>query len=37
VRRCEPSSLTEALKQIIHGKQDLDFPWSPARVVCHDM
>jgi aconitate hydratase len=37
VRRCEPSSLTEALKQIIHGKQDLDFPWYPARVVCHDI
>ena len=37
VRRCEPSLLTEALKQIINGKQDLDFPWYPARVVCHDI
>ncbi|MCW9000602.1 MAG: Fe/S-dependent 2-methylisocitrate dehydratase AcnD, partial [Kangiellaceae bacterium] len=26
-----------ALKQIANGKQDLDFPWYPARVVCHDI
>jgi len=37
VRRCDPGSLTEALKQIIERKQDLDFPWYPARVVCHDI
>jgi len=37
VRRCPPESLTESLKQIIHGKQELDFPWFPARVVCHDI
>jgi len=37
VRRCEPSTLTESLTQIIEGKQDLDFPWYPARVVCHDI
>ena len=37
VRRCEPSSLTDSLKQIIEGKRDLDFPWYPARVVCHDI
>ena len=37
VRRCEPTSLTESLKQIIYRKQDLDFPWYPARVVCHDI
>ena len=37
VRRCDPESLTDALKQIIEGKQDLDFPWYPARVVCHDI
>ncbi len=37
VRRCEPSMLDDALKQIIERKQDLDFPWYPARVVCHDI
>jgi len=37
VRRCDPENLTESLKQIINGKQDLDFPWYPARVVCHDI
>ncbi|WGZ95622.1 MAG: Fe/S-dependent 2-methylisocitrate dehydratase AcnD [Candidatus Thiothrix putei] len=37
VRRCEPAMLTDSLKQLIEGKQDLDFPWYPARVVCHDI
>lgn len=37
VRRCEPEMLTDSLKQLIEGKQDLDFPWYPARVVCHDI
>mgnify|MGYP003571695507 CR=1 FL=1 len=37
VRRCDPDTLTDSLKQIIEGKQDLDFPWYPARVVCHDI
>lgn len=37
VRRCEPEKLTDALKQIIERKRDLDFPWFPARVVCHDI
>ncbi len=37
VRRCSPDSLTESLKQLIERKQDLDFPWYPARVVCHDI
>lgn len=37
VRRCNPAELTDALKQIIERKQDLDFPWYPARVVCHDI
>ncbi len=37
VRRCPPEELTDALKQHIEGKQDLDFPWYPARVVCHDI
>jgi iron-sulfur-dependent 2-methylisocitrate dehydratase len=37
VRRCDPAMLTEALKQLIERRQDLDFPWFPARVVCHDI
>ncbi|WP_298609268.1 Fe/S-dependent 2-methylisocitrate dehydratase AcnD [uncultured Thiothrix sp.] len=37
VRRCEPEALTDSLKQLIKRKQDLDFPWYPARVVCHDI
>ncbi len=37
VRRCDPALLSDALKQLIERKQDLDFPWYPARVVCHDI
>jgi aconitate hydratase len=37
VRRCDPVLLTDALKQLIERKRDLDFPWFPARVVCHDI
>ncbi len=37
VRRCDPATLTDSLKQIIERKRDLDFPWFPARVVCHDI
>jgi len=37
VRRCEPSALNASLKQIIERKRELDFPWFPARVVCHDI
>ncbi|MFS2026708.1 Fe/S-dependent 2-methylisocitrate dehydratase AcnD [Massilia sp. CT11-137] len=37
VRRCEPMALVPSLKQIVERKRDLDFPWFPARVVCHDI
>ncbi|MEC7613257.1 MAG: Fe/S-dependent 2-methylisocitrate dehydratase AcnD [Pseudomonadota bacterium] len=37
VRRCEPEALDAALGQLIKRKRDLDFPWFPARVVCHDI
>ncbi len=37
VRRCDPATLTASLSQIIERKRDLDFPWFPARVVCHDI
>ncbi|WPO49731.1 Fe/S-dependent 2-methylisocitrate dehydratase AcnD [Pseudomonas sp. S1Bt23] len=37
VRRCDPATLSASLKQLIERKRDLDFPWFPARVVCHDI
>lgn len=37
VRRCDPDMLTDCLTQIVERKRDLDFPWYPARVVCHDI
>jgi aconitate hydratase len=37
VRRCDPALLKDALAQLIERKRDLDFPWYPARVVCHDI
>lgn len=37
VRRCDPGLLEEALKQLIEHKREIDFPWYPARVVCHDI
>ena len=37
VRRCDPETLDASLLQLIERKRDLDFPWYPARVVCHDI
>ena len=37
VRRCDPATLNASLRQLIERKRDLDFPWYPARVVCHDI
>src|SRR3954466_9906796 len=37
VRRCDPAMLADALRQLVERRQDLDFPWFPARVVCHDI
>jgi iron-sulfur-dependent 2-methylisocitrate dehydratase len=37
VRRCDPATLTDSLRQLIERKRELDFPWFPARVVCHDI
>ncbi|ACC75733.1 2-methylisocitrate dehydratase, Fe/S-dependent (plasmid) [Paraburkholderia phymatum STM815] len=37
VRRCDPATLNDSLKQIVERKRELDFPWFPARVVCHDI
>lgn len=37
VRRAEPERLGEYLGQLIERKRELDFPWFPVRVVCHDI
>ena len=37
VRRCAPQDLTASLEQLVYRRRDLDFPWYPARVVCHDI
>jgi aconitase A len=37
VRRADPDKLDAYLGQLIARKRDLDFPWFPARVVCHDI
>jgi aconitate hydratase len=37
VRRADPAQLNAYLMQLIERKQELDFPWFPARVVCHDI
>lgn len=37
VRKADAENLTAYLTQLIERRQDLDFPWYPARVVCHDI
>ena len=37
VRRAEPDKLDAYLREIIERRRALDFPWYPARVVCHDI
>ena len=37
VRRADPAIVTECLQQIVEVKRERDFPWFPARVVCHDI
>ena len=37
VRKCPEDKLKDSLIQLIERKRDLDFPWFPARVVCHDI
>jgi iron-sulfur-dependent 2-methylisocitrate dehydratase len=37
VRRAEPARIDAFLAQLIERRRDLDFPWFPARVVCHDI
>src|SRR5690606_5745438 len=37
VRRAAPGMIEAYLGQLIERRRDLDFPWFPARVVCHDI
>ncbi|SAK56864.1 aconitate hydratase [Caballeronia hypogeia] len=37
VRRCDPAILEASLAQLVERKRERDFPWFPARVVCHDI
>ncbi|MBJ6978470.1 MULTISPECIES: Fe/S-dependent 2-methylisocitrate dehydratase AcnD [unclassified Luteimonas] len=37
VRRADPARVDDYLLQLIERRRDLDFPWFPARVVCHDI
>ncbi len=37
LRRAEPAIIRDCLVQLIERRRDLDFPWFPARVVCHDI
>ena len=37
VRKGEPDMVNAYLGQLIERKRDLDFPWFPVRVVCHDI
>lgn len=37
VRRADPARIDAFLSQLIERRRDLDFPWFPARVVCHDI
>ena len=37
VRRADPAIIEACLRQIAERRRELDFPWFPARVVCHDI
>ncbi|MGR8918911.1 MAG: Fe/S-dependent 2-methylisocitrate dehydratase AcnD [Gammaproteobacteria bacterium] len=37
VRKADPAIVRECLEQIVEVKRERDFPWYPARVVCHDI
>ena len=37
VRRADPAQLNDYLRQLIERQRDIDFPWFPVRVVCHDI
>lgn len=37
VRRADPAIVDDCLRQLIGRRRERDFPWFPARVVCHDI
>ena len=37
LRRADPAQLNDYLRQLIARRRDIDFPWYPVRVVCHDI
>ncbi|ODS66485.1 MAG: Fe/S-dependent 2-methylisocitrate dehydratase AcnD [Acidovorax sp. SCN 65-108] len=37
VRRADPATINDCLRQLVERRSDRDFPWYPARVVCHDI
>jgi len=37
VRMAEPVDIAACLAQLVERRRDMDFPWFPARVVCHDI
>jgi aconitase A len=37
VRKADPAIVNDCLIQLIERKRERDFPWYPARVVCHDI
>ena len=37
VRRADPARIDDYLGQLVRRERALDFPWFPARVVCHDI
>ncbi|AVS64118.1 Fe/S-dependent 2-methylisocitrate dehydratase AcnD [Paracidovorax avenae] len=37
VRRADPARLGGYLRQLVERRREIDFPWFPVRVVCHDI
>ena len=37
VRKADPATIEQSLRQLIERKREHDFPWFPTRVVCHDI
>ena len=37
VRKADPARINDYLGQLVRRERTLDFPWFPARVVCHDI
>ena len=37
VRKADPAIIDACLQQLVERRRERDFPWYPARVVCHDI